>query len=398
MPISTIFLLTRTGHRAPSSDELDRWIISRLNSLIRDVRDDFAHFELTRITRRLQQFIIDELSNWYVRRNRRRFWQSGNSADKRHAFATLWEVLAKVSGLVAPFIPFTAEKLYLNLVASQNPDEPESVHLSRFPEAEEKLIDQDLERKMEDAIRLVVLGRAARNRSKIKVRQPLARMMVAVPHKLDESDFDSIIRVIAEEINVKAIQPIQDAYDYVTLSVKPDFKVAGPKFGDKVKHLAGKLASLAQEDIRLFRQTGKLEVSLNGESLLVTLEDVELRSMDRQGYVVETDGGYGVVLATELSEQLLAEGLARELVNKIQNMRKSAGFEVIDRIEVGIDSTEKVRRAMDLFRDYIARETLCLKLTDSMPDYHDLKQDWDINGERAAIAIRKLHLDPRPTS
>ncbi|HUU27856.1 MAG TPA: isoleucine--tRNA ligase [archaeon] len=377
--------------QAQSPDELDRWIISRLNSVIREVREDFSNFDLTRITRRLQQFVIDELSNWYVRRNRRRFWQSGDSEDKIHAFTTLWEVLAKVAQLIAPFTPFTAEELYRNLVASQNSGEAESVHLSSFPETDEKLIDTRLERKIQDSIKLVVLGRAARNRSRIKVRQPLGRMMVATPHEIDRADLESISQIIRDEINVKQIQPIQNAYDYVTLYVKPNFKVAGPKFGEKVKTLAQKLSSLEQEDIRRFHQLGELELSLDGSSVRLTLEDVELRSVDREGFVVETEGGYGVVLSTELNQQLIDEGLARELVNKIQNMRKAAGFDVIDRIEVGIQSTEKVRQAVDSFGDYISRETLCLRLTSSVPDSHDFKQEWEINGEPAVIAIRKSY-------
>ncbi|MEA1996449.1 MAG: isoleucine--tRNA ligase [Gemmatimonadota bacterium] len=386
----------RDSPGARSPDELDCWILSRLNSVIEASREDFGLFELTRITRRIQQFVIDDLSNWYVRRNRRRFWQSGDSEDKLHAFATLWEVLVKVARLIAPFAPFTAEDLYRKLVAGRMADEPESVHLSRYPEADERLIDPGLERRMADAVKLVVLGRAARNRSRIKVRQPLGRMMVSVPHKLEEKDFKRVSQIISEEINVKEIEPTRNAYDFVTLSVIPDYKVVGPRFGGKVKDLARKLAGLEQEDIRTFQQEGHLELSLDGESFRLTLKDVQLRSVDREGFVVETDGGYGVVLSTELDSRLIAEGLARELVNKIQNMRKSAGFDVIDRIEVGIRSTDKVTEAVESFADYITRETLSLKILNSIPDAHCFEQEWDINGEPAVIAVRKAQSGPEP--
>ena len=368
-------------------DELDRWIISRLHSTIASVREDFSRYELTRITRSLQKFVIDDLSNWYVRRNRRRFWQSGDSEDKLQAFDTLYKVLVKVSQLIAPFAPFISEALYSNLVASQSGSAPESVHLSRYPEADKALIDELLERKMEDAIKLVILGRSARNRSRIKVRQPLAAMMVQTLHEINREDFRSMSRIICEEINVKKIEPVESAYEYVSLSLKPNFKIAGPKFGDKVKELGRHLESLSQEDIRAFENKGEIEISLDGASVKLTLEDVELRSADREGFVVETEGDYGVVLATDLNRELIEEGLARELVNKIQNMRKTAGFEVLDRIEVGIRSTDKVHNAIKSFKNYICKDTLCRKLDDNLLKKNDMQQEWDINGEVAVIAV-----------
>jgi isoleucyl-tRNA synthetase len=377
----------RSGSK--KEDELDRWIISRLNSTIASVREDFSHYELTRITRTLQKFAIDDLSNWYVRRNRRRFWQSGDSEDKLQAFDTLYEVLTKVSQLIAPFAPFISEAFYRNLVASQAGSAPESVHLSRYPEADRALINEQLERKIEDAIKLVILGRSARNRSRIKVRQPLAMMMVQIPHKISKDDFQSITQIICEEINVKKIEPVESAYEYVTLSLKPNFKIAGPKLGDQVKELARHLDGLSQENIRAFEKKGDIEISLDSRTVKLTLEDVELRSADREGFVVEAEGGYGVVLATGLNRELIEEGLARELVNKIQNMRKTAGFEVLDRIEVGIRSTDKVSQAIKSFEDYICKETLCLKLDQDLPDKKDLQQEWNINGEAAVIAVLK---------
>jgi len=374
-----------------SRNELDRWIISRLNSTVAEVRDDFSRYDLTRITRRVQQFVIDELSNWYVRRNRRRFWQSGDSEDKTQAFHTLWQVLKTVSLIIAPFAPFFSEELYRKLVAAHLEDEPGSVHLSGYPEADESLIDRKLELKMSDAINLVVLGRAARNRSRIKVRQPLRTMMVSLPKTpVDSREFESISEIIAEEINVKQILPIENAWEYVTLSVKPDYKVAGPKFGPKVKALASSLAGLEQAEIHQFQQKGELQLELEGETATVTLDQVELRSQDREGFVVELDDKYGVVLSTELDRSLIEEGIARELVNKIQNMRKSAGYEVLDRIEAGIESSEEVLLAsLESFGDYIRRETLCRHLSAGLLPSSDLQQEWDINGRPAVIAIKK---------
>ena len=373
-----------------SRDELDRWIISRLHSTTAAIQEDFSRYDLTRITRRVQQFVIEELSNWYVRRNRRRFWQSGDSEDKMQAFHTLWQVLKTVSLIVAPFAPFFAEELYRNLVAAQSEDDPESVHLNRYPEADESLIDEKLERKMSDAVNLAILGRAARNRSRIKVRQPLKTMMISMPHAAeDREEFESICEIIREEINVKTIQPIENAYEYVTLSMKPDYKVAGSKFGRKVKALAQTLARLEQAEIRDFQKKGELQLELEVESATVSLEDVELRSQDREGFVVELDGNYGVVLSTDLDQSLIEEGFARELVNKIQNMRKSAGYEVLDRIEVGIESTDQVLAALKNYGEYIRRETLCQSLTTKLPPSPDFRQEWEINGEPAVIALRK---------
>ncbi|MFH1068838.1 MAG: isoleucine--tRNA ligase [Candidatus Glassbacteria bacterium] len=379
-------------------DELDRWIVSRLNSTIRSVREDFARYELTRVTRNLQQFVIEEVSNWYVRRNRRRFWQSGDSADKLAAFATLWEVLVKVSRMIAPVAPFTSEEIYRNLAGAHLKDVPESVHLSSFPKADEGRIDPALEKKMAVAQKLVILGRSARNRSRIKVRQPLGRMLVQTPEKFSGDQLASIGQIVGEEINVKKIEPVENAYDFVTLSVKPNFKVAGPRFGSRVNELAAALGALPQEEIRRLHQNGSLEVTIDSHRLTLTTQDVELRTSDREGFVVETDGGYGVVLAIDLSEELVAEGIARELVNKIQNMRKSAGFEVLDRIEVGIESTARVGSAIESFGDYIRRETLCLKLAPTLPAGAELKQEWDINGEPAVIAVKKSALKAKHKS
>ena len=370
-------------------DELDRWVISRLNSAVKSVREDFSRYELTRVTRTLQQFVIEEVSNWYVRRNRRRFWQSGDTEDKRAAFATLWEVLVKVSRMIAPVAPFVSEEIYRNLVGLHLENEPESVHLSGFPQAEESRIDVELERKMDTAQKLVILGRAARNRSRIKVRQPLSLMLVQAPEKLTGDLLASVGQIIGEEINVKNIEPVENAYDYVTLSVKPDFKVAGPRFGASVKELASALSALPREQIIRLDRDGSVELALDGRKVTVRREEVELRTTDREGFVVETDGGYGVVLATALTEELVAEGIARELVNKIQNMRKSAGFEVLDRIEVGVESSARVDSAVEVFGDYIRRETLCQNLTAVLPDGANLKQEWDINGEPAVIAVKK---------
>jgi isoleucyl-tRNA synthetase len=380
-----------------SRDELDRWILSRLNSTVRDVRGDLEAFDLTRATRRIQNFVIEELSNWYVRRNRRRFWQSGDSADKQHAFRTLWTVLETVSRLIAPFTPFLAEELYRNLTAGRNCGMMESVHLTSYPPADESLIDSTLERKMEDAINLVTLGRSARNRTKIKVRQPLGVMLVSLPHALEADELASISPVISEEINAKRIEPISDAYDYVTLTVKPNFKLAGPKYGGRVKELGRALAAMSQEEIRRLRAQGTVELASEDGPLSVALEDVELRSEDREGYVVELYGGYGVVLDTRLNKELIEEGYARELVNKIQNMRKSSGVEVVDRIEAGIETSAPVAQALLSFEPYIRRETLCRRLEPSLLDSWEARQQWDINGEQAEITIRRCNGEPDPS-
>ena len=376
----------------PSEDELDRWILSRLNSTIKGAEEDFGHYDLTRLVRRIQSFVIDDLSNWYVRRNRRRFWQSGESQDKLHAFSTLWKVLVTVSKIMAPIAPFYSEELYTSLVGEFFPDEPVSVHLSRYPEVDESLIDESLEHKMEDAVQLVTLGRAARNRSQIKVRQPLGLMLITTDRKLANDEFAAITEIIGEEINVKDIRWVDDAFDYVSLTAKPDFKVAGPKFGPMVKQVAQALEKVDQQRIVDLQRNGSITVDVNGDSYEVTREDVDIRSHDREGYVAELEGGYAVVLATELSEELIAEGFARELVNKIQNMRKSAGFEVMDRVRVVVDSSSEVSSAIDSFGDYIRKETLCDSLLTKVDgnDSYSHSQEWDINGQPATISLSKL--------
>ncbi|MBW7995429.1 MAG: isoleucine--tRNA ligase [Candidatus Glassbacteria bacterium] len=371
------------------TDELDLWVISRLNSTVDAVRKAMDGYDLTRAARTVQRFLIDDVSNWYVRRNRRRFWQSGDSSDKRAAFTTLWEVLVKVSQLMAPFAPFFSESLYRKLVADQFPGRPQSVHLSDYPEVQPGRIDSVLEARMEAAQQLVILGRAARNRSKIKVRQPLARMLVQTPGSLSDADLEKIGRIVREEINVKAIVPVENAYDYVTLSVKPNFKVAGPRFGPRVKDLATALDALSQQRIRSLHSQGRIEIEMGSGKVEIGSGEVELRTSDREGFVVEADGGYGVVLASALDEPLRREGIARELVNKIQNMRKSAGFEVLDRIEVGIESTDKVHGSIDSFGDYIRSETLCDVLGQGEIDGDSVRQKWNINDEPAVITIRK---------
>ncbi len=371
------------------TDELDSWVISRLNSTIAQVRKSLDGYDLTRAARTIQQFVIDDVSNWYVRRNRRRFWQSGESSDKRSAFTTLWEVLTKVSRMMAPIAPFVSESLYCRLVADQLPGQPPSVHLSSFPEAQNGRIDLELERRMEAAQQLVILGRAARNRSRIKVRQPLRRMLVQTPKDCTAADLDSICRIVREEINVKEIQPVKNAYDYVTLSLKLDFKMAGPKFGPRVREIAAALDALGQDEVGRMHGQGLIKLTLESGSVELSLRDVEVRTADREGYVVETGNGYGVVLDTALDEKLIREGIARELVNKIQNMRKSAGFEVLDRIEVGIESSAKVNGSMREFEGYIRAETLCDRLSQGSIDEDSLSQEWNINDEPAVITIRK---------
>ncbi len=373
------------------TNELDSWVISRLNSTIAEVRKSLDGYDLTRAARTIQQFVIDDVSNWYVRRNRRRFWQSGESSDKRSAFTTLWEVLVKVSGMMAPIAPFVSESIYCRLVPDQLPGEPASVHLSSFPEVQKGRIDAELERRMEAAQQLVILGRAARNRSRIKVRQPLQRMLIQTPKNFDSSSeaMNSISRIIREEINVKEIQAVENAYDYVTLSFKLDFKVAGPKFGPRVKEITAALDALAQDDVRRMHGQGLIEVTLDSGKIELSLQDVEVRTADREGSVVEADNGYGVVLSTALDDKLIQEGIARELVNKIQNMRKSSGFQVLDRIEAGIESSAKVHGSATAFNDYICAETLCDQLSQGTIDGDVVSKQWNINDETAVITIRK---------
>lgn len=335
--------------------EIDRWIISKLNSLIAEYRQLMEGYDVTKAARLISNFTIDQLSNWYVRRSRRRFWKSEINKNKLSAYQTLHECLITISKLSAPFTPFISEELYQNLNKITGRETAESVHLSDLPEA--GYIDNELEIRMDSAQRVVYLTRSIRAKNNLKVRQPLKKIMVAADKSRKEA-LREMKDVILEEVNIKELIVLEDDSSIVNKSAKANFKTIGPKYGKIVKALANSIKELNKDEIKQLEVSGSLNLTVEGEALTISLEDVEILSHEIEGWIVESEEGITVAIDTELTDDLIAEGYAREFVNRIQNMRKDAGFDVIDRIKVYYLANEKMICYIIKFSDYISNEVL----------------------------------------
>ncbi len=362
--------------------EIDLWLESRLASLTKEVGGAFDRYDITRAVRQLDSFVIDELSNWYVRRCRRRYWASGDTPDKFRAYLELYNALETVALVSAPVIPFLSEKLFRELSGK------DSVHHQAFPSYDESRINRALEERMDAAIKLVTLGRAARNTVQIKVRQPLQEMKVKLPAGIDEANVEPLLQVIAEEINVKEITFIADTTQVAEYSVMPNFKELGPKVGSAINALKTALATLSENDIKTLLATKELKVSADGRVFHLTSDEVQVRLTGKNNFAVAADGGFTVALTTEITDDLRDEGLARELVNKIQNMRKDADYQVTDTIDVSIASTPRVAAAAKKHLAYIKKETLAksINFADSADGF---RREWDVNGEPATLTIKR---------
>jgi isoleucyl-tRNA synthetase len=379
--------------------EIDRWIISELNSLVKRYLSHMDAYDVTKASRSVSEFTIDQLSNWYVRRNRRRFWsktrpveKSEKGKDKAAAYQTLYECLIAVCKLTAPFAPFLSEQLYRNLNSVTRREGIESVHLAHLPAPEKHLIDAELESRMERAEKIVMLVRSMRMKSNLKVRQPLKRIILPIT---DEKERDIVHRmesVILDEINVKKIEYVNDESGIVKKSAKANFKSIGPKFGKSVKQVAERIMGMTPAEIAKLEQSTSYELHVNGGSVWIGREDVEIIREDIQGWLVESDGGITVALDTELSDELVTEGLAREFVNRIQNMRKDAGFQVTDRIAIFYHGSEKLHRALQLMNTYIKSETLAVDFSDSFSQ-GEYSSKLDINGEEVEVGIERRPQD-----
>jgi len=336
--------------------ELDRWILSRLNTCISEVQAAFDSFEPTRAGRLVQSFVVDDLSNWYVRLGRRRFWKSDSDADKAAAYATLHSCLQSVSVLMSPIAPFHADRLWQDLGGA------ESVHLADWPVVEEHLRDAELEERMALAQRLSSLTLSLRKREKIRVRQPLKRILVPVLDAGFGKRLEAVTELVKGEVNVKAVEPLAEDSDILTKRLKADFKKLGPRFGKQMKEVAAGIASLGQDDIRALEQRGTFTLAVSDGTVEVTLDDVEVMTEDIPGWLVAGEGGLTVALDIEITPELRAEGLARELVNRIQQRRKDAGLEVTDRIALTLDGPAELQDSVASNLDYIRTETLAEKL------------------------------------
>jgi len=369
----------------------DRWLLSRLHSVVKQVTRSLDSYDLTRSLRAIQAFVIDDVSNWYVRRSRRRFWVASAGDDKRAAFYTLYQVLLTTAKLMAPAAPFAAERLYLDLVGYAEPEAPASVHLVDFPEADETLIDTALEESMALAIEAVSLGRAARATANIKVRQPVARLVVLVESEQRVEAFLPVRDLVAEEVNAKSVAATTNPDAIRRVTVAPLFPKLGPVFGKRVNVVAEVLKGLDADSAAKFRATGRWAVNLDGEEQLVTAEMVQFQSEAAAGWALAEDGGVTVAVDTALSDDLILEGLARELVNRIQNMRKEAGFQVTDRIALDLTGPEKVLEAFSRHKTYILQETLTLDVTHS-GEGGELRRGWPLGGGETLLAVTRVNV------
>jgi isoleucyl-tRNA synthetase len=368
--------------------EMDRWILSEVNSLIGRYREAMDAYDVTRAARMVGDFVVDQLSNWYVRRNRRRFWKSGDAQDKTSAYQTLHDVLLAVAKLAAPFAPFVAEEIYRNLIVVTGREPHASVHLSLIPEQDVPTIDPALERRMERAERIVMLVRAMRTKSNLKVRQPLKRIILPIADAAERAEVERTADIICDEVNVKLIEYVTDESGIVRKKAKPNFKSIGPKFGKNVQTVAARIKELTGAEIAALEGTGTLELTVNGAALAIGQADVEIVREDLEGWLVESEGGLTVALDTELTPALVAEGSAREFVNRVQNMRKEAGFALTDRITITFSAADPMRETLLAMAPYISAETLALAL--SAPcGAGEHQATIDVNGEEIRVSIAR---------
>jgi isoleucyl-tRNA synthetase len=365
--------------------EIDRWIISKLSSTVKEFEQLMDNYDVTRAARLVQSFTIDHLSNWYVRRCRRRFWKSDMNKNKLSAYQTLYEALITVAKLTAPFAPFVAEDIYQKLNSVTRKEEAESVHLVYFPKP--AYFDKNLEDKMDIAQRVVFITRSMRAKSNLKVRQPLKKIMVAVDNEKKQA-VKSMSDVILEEVNIKELIILEDDSEIVNKSAKPNFKSIGPKFGKKANIVANAVRGFGKTEVAQIEKGLEVELNIDGEVVVVAKDDVEIVSTEIQGWLVEHEEGITVAIDSEMTDELIAEGLAREFVNRVQNMRKDAGMEVTDRISVSCSGSEKIINAAKMFEEYISNEVLSDKFTDT-PAEGSFTQEFDIVEQKCSISIIK---------
>lgn len=364
--------------------EIDRWILSALHSLRTRYCHEMDQYEITRAARLVQEFVRRDVSNWYVRRNRRRFWKGEHDQDKRAAYQTLYEVLRTVSLLIAPIAPFLAEDLYQRL---RRRDDPLSVHMERIEPGDPALYDQTLERRMELAQRIVYLARSLREKARIRTRQPLRRIMIPPVSAEQRRDIEHVASLICEEINVKAIEFLDDEAA-VRRTAKPNFRTLGKRYGKNVQQVAEAIRALTPAQLRMLQSTGQLQLELGSWVATVTLEDVEILSEDIEGWLVAAEGNVTVALDTEITPELRMEGIARELVNRIQNLRKSSGLEVTDRIRLWIDAPDALRAPIEQMRQYVMEETLAVELL--FEPLGERGSAVELDGAELRIAVERL--------
>jgi isoleucyl-tRNA synthetase len=367
--------------------EIDKWIMSRLSSLVSEYKLYMDEYDVTKAARAVSSFTIDQLSNWYVRRCRRRFWKSEMNRNKLSAYQTLYECLVTISKLTSPFAPFISEEIYSDLNSNTNKEKFESVHLANFPKP--MYNNKELENKMDIAQRVVYLTRTMRAKNNLKVRQPLRKIMVVVENSRRQA-LEEMKDVILEEVNIKELVALKDDSDIVNKAAKPNFKSIGPKFGKNANKVAGKIKELNSDQISGLEQGEEVKTDINGEIISIKREDVEIISTEIKGWLVESEEGVTVAMDTELDNSLIEEGLAREFVNRVQNMRKDSGFEVTDKIKINFVGSDKFFNAINAFKDYVSNETLAKDLSRKDSVNGESSQDWEIGEYSCSIQITKV--------
>ena len=367
--------------------EIDRWIISLLNSLVKEVDEAYTNYEPMRAGRAIANFVNDNLSNWYVRLNRKRFWGGGMTSDKLSAYQTLYKCLLTVSKLMAPIAPFYADRLYLDLISATGHEDFESVHLADFPVANEAIIDKVLEEQMYLAQIASSIVLALRRRVNIKVRQPLSQIMIPFTDEEQKQNIEAIKSIILNEVNVKELNFVDSTNAILIKRIKPDFKKLGPKYGKIMKQLAVAIEEMSQEDIAKLEKVGNFNLTVNGEEVTIELSDTEIVSEDIPGWLVANQDKLTVALDIDLTDDLLKEGIAREFVNRIQNLRKAQDFEITDRINIVISSNKNLDAAIEDFSEYIKAQVLADSL---IINDEGLGTEIDVNDETVTISIEKI--------
>ena len=363
---------------------MDKWLLSKLNTVVKAVDENLANYKIPETARALQEF-VDDMSNWYVRRSRERFWAKGMEQDKINAYMTLYTALVTISKAAAPMVPFMTEEIYQNLVRSIDKNAPESIHLCDFPEVQEAWIDKELEENMDDLLKVVVMGRACRNTANIKNRQPIGKMFVKAPFELSQFYKE----IIEDELNVKEMTFTEDVRDFTSYSFKPQLKTVGPKYG---KFLGGIKTALAELDgnkaMDELKAAGELKLDINGQEIVLLESDLLIDTAQMEGYVSESDNDITVVLDTNLTPELLEEGFVREIISKIQTMRKEADFEVTDKIVVSLEGNQVIEGIFRVHEAEIKSEVLAEEIV-----YNEVKgytKEWKINSESVTFGVEKF--------
>ena len=362
---------------------MDKWILSKLNTAVKLVDNYLGAYKITEATRVLEGF-VDELSNWYVRRSRERFWVKDMPTDKVNAYMTLYTSLVTIAKISAPMIPFMTEDIYRNLVGSVDKTAPVSIHLCDFPVADESMIDRELEENMEEVVDVVVLGRACRNAANIKNRQPVGKMYV----KADRTPEESFITVIAEELNVKEVVFSDSVREFTTYSFKPQLRTVGPKYGKYLGQIKNALLEIDGNDaMDKLNDMGELRLDIPGADVVLTKEDLLIEMTKKEGFESLGDRGITVVIDKNLTPELIEEGNVRELISKIQTMRKDSGFEVMDRIRVAFSGNETILAIAKRNEKEIAEETLSDAVLEGTLEF---SREWNINGEKVTVSVEKV--------